>query len=368
MNFHVSSEQILKDWNALHQIPEIAFQEFKTSDYLKKRVEEEGFEVMPLTETGFLAKLDSGIPGPSYCLRTDIDALSFPNPDGTFEMKHACGHDAHMSMVLNAGIALKNEGFKRGILYLLFQPAEETVRGSDEIIKAGLPKLDGMFGIHLRPEVECSMGHAASRLMHNASIPTVATFHGVASHGARPHLGKNALSAAALAITMVDGFRIDTDRQWSAKATCIDSFGNLQNVVPDRIEVKFDLRAQTNDLGGQISAFVKEACEKAAETFGCTVEVVSRAAYAAEYSDDMVAIAEEAITQVFGEVSPTINTLGSEDFHAYHIVAGIPTAYIALGTDLKPGLHARDMCFNTDCMPYGAELLYRTAKLALEEH
>lgn len=368
MEFHVNKEQVLKDWNELHKIPEIGFQEYKTSEYLKQRVSEEGFEVIQLTETGFLAKLDSGVPGPSYCLRTDIDALSFPNPDGTIEMKHACGHDAHMTMVLNAGIALKNEGLKRGVLYLLFQPAEETVHGSDEIIKAGLPHLDGMFGIHLRPEVECSMGHAAARLMHNASIPTVATFHGLTSHGARPHLGKNALSAAALAITMVDDYKIDTDKQWSAKATCIDSFGNLQNVVPDRIEVKFDLRAQTNDLGNQISAFVAEACKKAAEKFGCTVDVVSNMCYAAEYTDSMVAIAEEAITKVFGEVSPTINTLGSEDFHAYHIVGGIPTAYMALGTDLKPGLHARNMTFNTDCMPYGAELLYHTAKIALEEH
>ncbi|MBQ4506416.1 MAG: M20/M25/M40 family metallo-hydrolase [Firmicutes bacterium] len=384
MDLHIDAGQLLRDYEALHSMPEPGFAEYKTAEFIRKRLKEEGFDdVRPIAETGTLALLDSGHPGPSYTLRADIDALKFANADGSFEYKHACGHDSHAAMLLSAGIALRRAGIPaKGKLYLLFQPAEETMTGSFAVLKDGLPPLDGIIGIHIRPESELPAGKAAAQLLHGATLPTTVTFTGKGSHGARPFLGRNALSAAALAITMVDAIGPEDlpkgpdgssageggreGSSWSAKATICDTFGNTHNVVPEKCAVTFDVRAESNVLGRALLGEVLGRCEEAAKRYGCTIESSTVTGYAAEYDPALTAICEEAVREVFGECAAPIKTVGSEDFHAYHMEAGVPAAYMALGSDLKPGLHARDMHFDPACLPAGCELLYRTAERLFE--
>ena len=154
MDIGINAQQLRKDWESLHAIPEIGFKEYKTSAYLKERLREMGYQVTPIAGTGLLARLDGDEPGALAGLRADMDALQFHNEDGSTEMIHACGHDAHCSMVLAAGELAVKRGLKKGTLYLLFQPAEETICGASRVIKdGGLPHFDALFGIHLRPRV-----------------------------------------------------------------------------------------------------------------------------------------------------------------------------------------------------------------------
>ncbi|MBQ1907764.1 MAG: M20/M25/M40 family metallo-hydrolase [Firmicutes bacterium] len=384
MELHIDAERLLEDFRALHAMPEPGFHEYRTTEYLRKRLAEEGFELLPLTETGALALADSGLPGPSYALRADIDALSFLDAEGKTYYKHACGHDSHAAMLLAAGTALKKAGIPgRGRLYLLFQPAEETLQGAAAVLKAGLPPLDGMIGMHIRPEYELAEGKAAPELRHGAALPTNVRFTGKGAHGARPFLGRNALSAAALAVTMVDALAKGSEEYglpeadysasegramelpWSAKATVCSTPGGVHNLIPERVELTFDLRAKDNVLVAALTTAVDDICAKAASRFGCEAEISRLKGYAADYDPALSAVCEEAIREVFGETSPSFSTVGSEDFHIYHAEGGIPTAYMALGSDLKPGLHARDMSFSPSCLPAGAELFYRVAEKLL---
>lgn len=363
LEFHIDSPSVLSDYAALHRIPELGYQEHRTCAYLCRRLEENGIPYERKGETGILAVIRGEKQGPSLALRADMDALPFINGDGSCDCIHACGHDGHMAMVLNAGIALQKAGLMAGTVYLLFQPAEELGTGASSMIAEGLPHIDRMIGIHVRAEAELPGGKAAAALYHQAHTSTTVVFRGKAAHGARPHQGINALSAAACAITAVDAITLDTPLSWSAKATGADTMGNVHNIIPEVCSVNFDLRAETNELALAVSNRVLTACKTAAEKFGCSCTVSQNRGYAAEYDSAAMKLCEQAITSLLGETAPPVKTLGSEDFHAYHMEAGIPTAYMALGSDLKPGLHQRDMHFSPDCLPVGSEILYRCAHI-----
>lgn len=360
MNLVIDKEQLMTDWKNLHSMPENGFCEYKTSAYLRERLESTGFEVRPIAGTGLLAVLRGKEPGKSVGLRADIDALEFHNEDGSSVMIHACGHDAHSAMVLNAGELAAKTGIQKGTLYLVFQPAEETICGSSKVIAdEGFPHLDALFGMHLRSKVEIPLGKATAQLMHQATRPLTIMFLGKAAHGARPHQGINALSAAAATITKVDAMKIDTELSWSVKATNADCYGNSHNIIPECCTVMFDLRAQSNALADQILQTVLDYAKESAAEVGGRIETKLIRGYAAEYDPELVAVCEEAITETLGSVEPPLKTLGSEDFHAYHKEAGIPVAYMGLGSGLMPDLHSREMTFEPECMLTGVEIFYR---------
>lgn len=364
----MNHDMLHKDWELLHQMPEEAFRERNTSAYIRDRMKGAGFRVSPVADTGLLCCLEGQRPGPTVALRADLDALLLTDVEGHKVLDHACGHDAHCAMVMAAASAIAAEGLPRGVLLALFQPAEETLRGAQAVITEGLPPIDGMFGIHLRPANEMRPGLATPALYHCAAIHLDLCFYGKAAHGARPHLGINAISTAAKTIAAVDALELDTAESWSAKATMIDSGGNLQNVIPDFCSVTFDLRAQSNQLAQQLEQLVRQAGTQAANASGARLEIRERArAYAPRFDERLVAISAQAIQEVLGEAQPPMPTLGSEDFHSYGVCADIPSAYIGLGAGVQPGLHVLGMTFDHQYLDAGAEILRRCALTALEE-
>ena len=112
-------------WQDLHQIPELAMQEVKTSAYVAKTLEELG---IPVTRnvggTGVVGYIRGEEPGPVLMLRADMDALPFTIDAGM--RHHACGHDSHTAMLLAAASRLVGT-IKKGAVKLVFQPAEENI-------------------------------------------------------------------------------------------------------------------------------------------------------------------------------------------------------------------------------------------------
>ena len=147
--------RVLETYDALHAMPEIGFQEEKTSAYLAEKLESFGFTVKRgLGGTGVLGELKGVAPGPVVGLRADMDALGH-EVDGKLVAIHSCGHDAHSTMVLAAAEALAKKGIARGTLKILFQPAEELLFGARRMIADGVADdLEMLFGIHLRPGQE----------------------------------------------------------------------------------------------------------------------------------------------------------------------------------------------------------------------
>ena len=219
-------------YNLLHSMPEEGMQEFKTSEYLAKQLEILGYKVTRnIGITGVVGTYNTGVPGPTLAIRADMDALKHLI-SGEIKFIHSCGHDAHAAMVLVAASRLINN-VKKGTLKIVFQPGEETLLGAQAMIKDGLlDDIDIMLGLHLRPIQDASMGQASPGVYHAASAVLDVTIQGLTAHGARPHLGINAIDAAALAILAVNSIRTNPIIACSAKVTAINAGGAASNAIP----------------------------------------------------------------------------------------------------------------------------------------
>jgi amidohydrolase len=148
----------------LHQIPELADEEFKTSSYVAGKLSKLGIEVKTgIAKTGVVGIL-KGNGNKTIALRADMDALPLAEKnDVEYKSKHkgkmhACGHDAHMSILLGAAMLLsKIRKHLKGNVKFIFQPSEERVqRGAKTMIKEGVlnnPKVDAILGLHVDPTI-----------------------------------------------------------------------------------------------------------------------------------------------------------------------------------------------------------------------
>lgn len=347
---------ILKTWQYLHTIPELAFEEFATSKWLADKLFEAGFDVKTeVAGTGVIAKYDTGIDGPQIGLRADMDALQF-NVNGEVKASHACGHDANCTEILWAAIAVKkSQLLKSGCLTVVFQPAEESLRGADGIIDSGeLAGLDYLIGVHLRPKEELPLGKISPAVLHGASGSMEIIVHGENAHGARPQQGINAIEAAALIISAVHSLHFDPTVPHSVKPTKIASGNTPFNVIPDNVTIIFDMRAQTNELMSLLQVKVSDTAVRAGEAIGAHVECRWRGGVpAAQRFDNLIDIAARSITESIGNegLADTIYTSGGEDFHKYAIAyPNLQSTVIGVGADLVPGLHKIDMRFDTSAI------------------
>jgi len=346
-------------YNHLHLIPETGFKEFETSKFIAEELKKCGYDVLEgILGTGVIATMSSEVNGPILAIRADMDALEYEFEGKTVNL-HTCGHDANSSMVLATAKEVAEVGIQKGKAVFIFQPAEEILGGADGISKSGvIDDVEEIIGIHLRPIQEAKLGEATPALCHGASNSIEVTVRGLASHGARPHLGINAIDAAVLAVSAINSVKVDPRVPHSAKVTQFNSAGKTHNVIPDRVTLVLDLRAQTNEVMSVLIERLVEAITSSVKSIGATAEiVVGPGVPAAEYDDEMVHITKEAITEVLGSTLAPIVTPGGEDFHYYAKNLSVKTAYVGLGADLIPGLHNPDMKFDTKALEHGTEIL-----------
>ena len=156
-------------YDDLHQIPELGFEEFKTSAYLADKLEAMGYKVTRnIGGTGVIGEIKGSEPGPVMMLRADMDALPFLI-DGEKKNIHACGHDAHSAMLLAAASELVGK-VKRGTLRILFQQGEETLKGALAVIDAGvIEDVDIALGLHIRPVQDIAYGEMSPAVRHASS-------------------------------------------------------------------------------------------------------------------------------------------------------------------------------------------------------
>lgn len=362
-------EYVQDVFNFLHKIPEQSHKEVKTSAYLADELEKYGFEVIRNVSggTGVLGILDSGKPGPVFGLRADMDALAY-EVDGKIVYRHTCGHDAHSAMVMAAAREIASKGIKRGKLYIIFQPAEETLSGCLEMIKSGLfNDMSEVVGIHLRPIEEAKLGQATAALWHSACAPTRIKISGKSAHGARPHLGINAVDAAALCVNAINAIHANPSISHSIKVTQLMTGAGAINIIPEEVTVGIDIRCSQNDEMNTIIEKVKRAVNGAVAAIGATAEVDIKFCPGASYDDELIQTNASAIREVLGEegLVPDIMTPGSEDFHFFSNQLNCKSGYLGLGANLTPGLHSKDMEFDHDALYHGAEILTRVAEKRL---
>ena len=287
----------------LHEHPELANREVRTSGIVAAELKRLGLEVRTgVAKTGVVGVLRGERPGPVMALRADMDALPVTEQvevpfkstvtteyDGKrVGVMHACGHDAHTAMLLGAATVLSAmKAQLPGSVVFLFQPAEEGAptgeKGGAElmIIEGALdaPKVDAVFGLHVFSGH--GLGTAGSLTVRPGGIMAASdrvaiTVRGHQTHGAQPWAGVDPIVVAAQIIT---GLQAIVSRQMDLTTGPVVvtigtvAAGSRHNIVPEEALMTGTLRAFDSEMRRQLHRRVEQTATRIAESAGAIAEV-----------------------------------------------------------------------------------------------
>ena len=356
----------------LHRVPEPGNQEFETQRIITEALDELGIEYT--TENTWTVGLIRGAhPGETVAFRADIDALPVEEPEGCpFRsthpgMMHACGHDAHMTMVLGAAkVLMAMRDRLPGTVKLLFQPAEETDGGAEPMVQRGVmenPHVDRVYGLHVQPYLPVGVIETRAGTLNASTDDVELTIHGRSSHGAYPESGADAIVCAAQVITSLQTL---VSRNVSPLASAVLSLGMISggtagNIICDRVTLRGTLRTANGEIRAMMKRRIGEVASGVAAAMGCTAEVCITSGYAALVNDEAEAGRVMRVgARLLGErnvVRKAAPSMGGEDFSFF--CESVPGAFFHLGCVKKedmpaPLLHSRDFHLDEDCLTVGA--------------
>jgi len=266
----------------LHAHPELGFEEVRTSDIVANALESAGIAVTRgLGRTGVVGTLRVGDGGRAIALRADMDALAMPDlgdvpyKSATPNTMHACGHDGHTVTLLAAARHLARTRRFSGTVHFIFQPAEEGRGGAQAMLADGLLErfpIDAVYGLHNMPGLATDEMAVVAGPQLASSDSWEVTFHGVGTHGAKPHLGRDAMTAAAHFLTAIHTIvarRVDP-LQPAVVSACAISGGDFRalNVIPDEVRIGGTARAYAADVRDQLEAEIGQLAAGVAAMFG----------------------------------------------------------------------------------------------------
>lgn len=359
-------ELVQNTFDHLHEHAEISWEEVETTSYIKQLLTEAGCRVTTFDDcTGVIGEygnFESDLP--VVGIRADIDAL-WQEVDGEFRANHSCGHDAHMSIVLGVlwKLKLQPQLADSVALKFIFQPAEEKGEGALVLAQKGVvDNVDYLFGIHLRPAQETPAGKASPVIIHGASASLTAEIKGDDAHGARPHLGHNAIEIAAQIVNMIGQIHLNPMFPHSVKMTSLHAGGKSINIIPGNATFSLDLRAQTNELMDQLKDQIDVILDSVRALYNTEIEILSEGGIvAAITNDEAIDIMRRAIVRTLGDqgLADPLVTPGGDDFHYYKIhKPELKATMLGLGCGLSPGLHHPNMTFDHEAMMVGVDILY----------
>ena len=273
-------DEVIELRRQFHRNPEVSFSEHETSRQLGERLKQLGLELKRCpTETGVVALLDTGKPGKTVMLRADIDALPIleesgvdfaSNADGRM---HACGHDAHMGIMVGVARTLVDRIWDvQGRYLFVFQPAEEIVSGAKAMIAGGLlddHHPDSVIGLHVTSFMESGTVISRPGLMWAGSDAFDIAFAGPGGHGGMMGRRGNVLAAQAFFVerlhTVVEGLEQDG-------VQCHSTIGDIRsdgawNIVPRGVVVKGSLRTFNVSLREQALGRLRDLLQETDSEF-----------------------------------------------------------------------------------------------------
>ena len=347
----------------LHSHPEVSWKEDETTAFIENRLSEEGIKCSRFPSfPGLVAEVGNG--KPVIALRADMDAL-WQECNGIFKANHSCGHDAHMSMVLGVALLLNEmNDIGEGTFRFIFQPAEETGEGAKAVTNLGImDDVEYLFGVHLRPIEELTLGQAAPAINHGSTLHVSGKIIGEDAHGARPHLGTSSIDVVLLMHQLLQQIKLSPMKPHSIKITRFETGNENLNIIPGTALFGIDARAQSNEDLHTIKEQIQQVFITLESIFGIQIELEEASETPASIiSEKATQLMEGAILETLGReaLSPIVITPGSDDFHFYtKLRPSIQATMLALGADLKPGLHHPNMTFNHSCLMTGIEILTR---------
>ena len=260
---------------------------------------------------------------------------------------HACGHDAHMAMGLGLAeyVAEHKDQFK-GTLKLIFQPAEEGVRGAKAMVNAGVvDDVDYMFGLHIGFNENYANCFACSNHGFLATTKLDAVFHGYAAHaGSSPEKAKNAMLAGCTAVLNLQAIARHGKGASRMNVGIFES-GTGRNVTPDTAVLKLETRGATTEINDYVIGRAETIIKAAAEMHDCSYEITKQGETpSCRMSDDLAPEIQSIIKPlgIFRDVPLDYSGGGSEDcayFLNRVISRGGMGTYMLVGSAIKAPHH-----------------------------
>jgi hippurate hydrolase len=266
-------EELKSIYRRLHEEPEILYDLPKTSSFVSNYLRDLGLEVQEkIGQSGVTASIKN--PGPCIALRADMDALEIQEESGVeFASKtpgrmHACGHDAHVAMLLVAAKIIAGLPDLQGSVKFLFQPAEEGGAGALAMIKDGaLEGVDEVYGIHTASGLKIGdfIYHDSQASVNSDRFS--AAIIGRGGHGSIPHNTIDPVPVAAQ--TILDFNRLAGNRNFPARIqTNVVRSNETYNAIPTEVIIGGSVRSMNQDERDEISGNMKKIC--------CGMEIMHR--------------------------------------------------------------------------------------------
>ena len=329
----------------LHENPELAYEEFRTSDIVAEKLTSWGFAVeRGIGGTGVVGQLKRGTGKRCIGIRADMDALpivetnTFGYSSRKLGVMHACGHDGHTAMLLAAARYIAKSDNFSGTLNVIFQPAEEGQGGAKRMMEEGLFSkypCDAIFAMHNAPGEPQGTFHLRSGPTMASAENVTITLHGVGGHGAFPHRATDPIVAAA---SIVMALQTIVSRNVDPQATAVVTVGALNsgianNVIPASASLKLSVRSLDRDVRNMLETRICALVKAQAESFGVRAEIDYQRNYPVLVNTEVeTEFAYRVARDLVGEakvVYPAPALTGSEDFA--FMLEKLPGCYLFIG-------------------------------------
>lgn len=334
----------------LHRIPELGLDLPKTQQYVLALLEKYGIEyTLTDGDTGIIAYINKGKPGKTVALRADMDALPITEQTGAEYASvhegrmHACGHDAHVTMLLGAAKVLnEHKDELSGEVRLVFQTGEETCKGAQVMIRNNvLDGVDAIFGMHigtiLDKDIPCGKIIVCPGPVMASYDRFCINIKGVGCHGSTPEKGIDPVNIAA---HVVLGLEAIIAREFNANIPAVISIGrisggSLYNIIPETVEIEGTTRALDEQVRRKMAERIEEVAVHTARAFGGDAEFeMDWGAPPVVNDGEMAAFAAKCAAAVAGADNVITHrdfpNMGGEDF-AYYLEK-VPGAFMFLSS------------------------------------
>ena len=372
----------LTEWRKfLHQNPELAFEEFKTSDFVAGKLTEMGIEVhRGLAGTGIVGTLTGGRgDGPAIGLRADMDALPIQDKgkhnhrSNNPGKMHACGHDGHTTMLLGAAKYLAETKNFNGTVQFIFQPAEEGKGGGKKMIEDGLFELfpvDEVYGMHNMPGIDVGGFALSPGPMMAARDNFEILIQGRGAHAAMPHQGVDPVVVGANMVLALQTITSRNINPQDALVVSVTQFhaGTAFNIIPDEIMLRGTCRVFSEQIQKSLPRRIERIMNGVADTYGASATLTYHEGYPATINatrETMLCaeVAAEIAGSTDGVDKQPVPSMGAEDFS--YMLEKKPGCYIWAGNGASEGLHHPQYDFNDQLLAVGASYWSRLVERRL---
>lgn len=371
----------------LHQYPEISFEEQETTKYLAGELDKLGipYVINPEKNTGIVAWIEGPKKGKTIMLRADIDALTVDEQTGyDFASKHdgkmhACGHDAHMAILLGAAKMLKTLQDKiQGKVFLVFQPAEESGEGAKYMKQFGtwFEETDSVFGAHIWIDLPVGKISVEAGERMAAALEIGIDIEGQGGHGAQPHL---TVDATVVASAIVMNLQTIVSCHFSPLDSVVLTIGKMTsgtryNVISGAARLEGTARYFKHAIGDDLKKTMTHMVNETAAAYGAKAKVTFRQMVPPTINDPASSeLAHRVGAELVGEDNVVLmeKTMAGEDFAYYLEEKPGCFAFFGIANPEIDAVHSHHSNFfkiDERALPIGSAMYAQYALQWLEEH